>query len=430
MKHWVKALDPDAPTNVLTFARGLNGPVALELAPDGSLLVLNRGAIWRDPKKFVANAGSLVRIRYVGDNGALVSDPARSSTTNHAALGLPIDAARLPRSITRADWEGRQRGAKRWPFWLNTSAWQPFVHERIGLYLPSGAVAKLSSDKHEVVLPPGAVVVREFSVIDWQPPGRRNGDWPHDVAPRPLETRLLVAGASRGYGASYRWTTRDTAELVEDGELRTFSDLFDMQSTNDAPRNSSLPWWYPGVDDAVAFPITSPAYWVSTVVEDFILPASPNHPRGPHFKPNWLRAMQRGGALESALSSDALPSGTMWIHPLAPLEARVRSYLHGNCSVCHQPGGPSRANLDLRLGTPLAQTGLIDALPVAGDLGVTGAKIVSPGSSEKSILIRRLKDTGFFRMPPIAYHNEPSPIIPVVEEWIRQLKPTAATLQP
>src|SRR5207247_9457736 len=64
MKHWIKALDPDAPTNVLSFARGLNGPVATELGPDGSLLVLNRGAIWRDPKKFVANAGSLIRIRY------------------------------------------------------------------------------------------------------------------------------------------------------------------------------------------------------------------------------------------------------------------------------------------------------------------------------------------------------------------------------
>ena len=50
IKHWVKALDPAAPTNVLTFARGFNGPVATELAPDGSLLVLNRGAVWRDPK--------------------------------------------------------------------------------------------------------------------------------------------------------------------------------------------------------------------------------------------------------------------------------------------------------------------------------------------------------------------------------------------
>src|SRR6185295_4697223 len=37
MKHWIKALDPDAPTNVLTFTRGLDGPVATELAPDGSL---------------------------------------------------------------------------------------------------------------------------------------------------------------------------------------------------------------------------------------------------------------------------------------------------------------------------------------------------------------------------------------------------------
>src|SRR5206468_4618131 len=89
MKHWVKALDPDAPTNVLSFARGLNGPVATELAPDGSLLVLNRGAIWRDPKRFVPNAGSLIRIRHTGEQRlAGAPGPALASlNTSLAALG-------------------------------------------------------------------------------------------------------------------------------------------------------------------------------------------------------------------------------------------------------------------------------------------------------------------------------------------------------
>src|SRR5206468_7705488 len=66
MNHWLKALDPEAPTNVFMFARGFNGPVAVEVAADGSLLVLNRGTIWRDPRKFTPNSGSLVRIRYAG----------------------------------------------------------------------------------------------------------------------------------------------------------------------------------------------------------------------------------------------------------------------------------------------------------------------------------------------------------------------------
>jgi len=400
-----------------TFARGLNGPVATELAPDGSLLVLNRGAVWRDSKKFVPNAGSLIRICYVGGStpasGTPVSDPARSST-NLAALGLPMEASALPKRLTRAEWDARLRGVRRWPFWLNTSAWQPFTHEVIGLYLPTNAAARLSADNTEVLLPPGAVVVRNFSVTHWRAKPAKG-----DEVSRPVETRLLVVGAPRSYGAGYRWKTPDLAELIEDGELETLTGLADANSTNDTPQKVSLPWWFPGVDDGLSFPLTNPAYWISTSVQDFIFPPAPARPGRPV---NWLRSMQRAGALITTLTPeklDQLPHGVMWSSPLEPSEQRVRSYLHGNCAVCHQPGGASRGNLDLRLTTPLAQTGLLHGEPQAGDPGLAGAKIVTPGAPEKSILLRRLKDTGFFRMPAVQYHNEPSPIIPVMEEWIR-----------
>ncbi len=130
-------------------------------------------------------------------------------------------------------------------------------------------------------------------------------------------------------------------------------------------------------------------------------------------------------ALETTLSPEALnrlPRGSKWQSALEPAEARVRSYLHGNCAVCHQPGGASRANFDARLTIPLDQTGLIRGDLAAGDLGIAGAKVLVPGAPEKSILYRRLQNTDFFRMPPVQYHNEPSPILPVIEEWIRQLK--------
>ena len=143
--------------------------------------------------------------------------------------------------------------------------------------------------------------------------------------------------------------------------------------------------------------------------------------------------MQSAGALETTLSTDALnalPSGTMWIHPLESPEKRVRSYLHGNCAVCHQPGGASRGLFDARITTPLDQTGMINGELAAGDLGIPGAKVVMPGAPEKSILLRRLKDGGFFRMPPVQYHNEPSPILPVLEEWIRSLAAPRQTNNP
>src|SRR5690606_12682886 len=40
----------------------------------------------------------------------------------------------------------------------------------------------------------------------------------------------------------------------------------------------------------------------------------------------------------------------------APLDERVRAYLHPNCAGCHRPGGPTGSSLDLRFGTALADT--------------------------------------------------------------------------
>ena len=44
-------------------------------------------------------------------------------------------------------------------------------------------------------------------------------------------------------------------------------------------------------------------------------------------------------------------------NPAASLDERARAYLHSNCSGCHQPGGPTPSNMDLRYTTPFASTG-------------------------------------------------------------------------
>src|SRR5437868_15236711 len=118
----------------------------------------------------------------------------------------------------------------------------------------------------------------------------------------------------------------------------------------------------------------------------------------------------------------ALPRLAHWSDTGATLEARVRSYLDVHCAACHQPGGASRGAFDARIGTPLQSAGLIGNVPIAGDLGIAGAKILAPGSQDKSILYQRIKRINFFRMPPVQFHNERSPIVPVMEEWIRSLK--------
>jgi putative heme-binding domain-containing protein len=62
VQGWIKVLDPDHPAEVSTFATGLNRPVDLAFAPDGSLYVLLRDA-WVIDDKFRPYTGSLLKIR-------------------------------------------------------------------------------------------------------------------------------------------------------------------------------------------------------------------------------------------------------------------------------------------------------------------------------------------------------------------------------
>ena len=75
--------------------------------------------------------------------------------------------------------------------------------------------------------------------------------------------------------------------------------------------------------------------------------------------------------------------------PTADLADRARAYLHTNCAQCHQPGGPTPVNLDLRYTTALANTNACDVAPDAGDLGLPNARIIAPGDASRSVLVAR-----------------------------------------
>lgn len=108
------------------------------------------------------------------------------------------------------------------------------------------------------------------------------------------------------------------------------------------------------------------------------------------------------------------------------LEVRARAYLDANCSHCHRPEGTGRGGLDLRFGTPLAATHLIDAPPEVGDLGVKGARLIRSGAPDSSVLYLRLLDLGRFRMPPLASHRVDQEGAALLRQWIEALgQPTA-----
>jgi hypothetical protein len=107
-----------------------------------------------------------------------------------------------------------------------------------------------------------------------------------------------------------------------------------------------------------------------------------------------------------------------------PLEARARSYLHANCSICHVEAGGGNAQMQLEYTTDLAKTGLIDIVPLHHKFGLSDPRIIAPGSPERSVLLHRLSRRGpnTGQMPQLATNEIDQAAVRLFEQWIKLLK--------
>lgn len=106
----------------------------------------------------------------------------------------------------------------------------------------------------------------------------------------------------------------------------------------------------------------------------------------------------------------------------ASFEDRARSYLLSNCAHCHQPGGPTPANMDLRFQVVFDDMDICDKTPNLGDKGFAGIKLFDPAgtsSNPNSMLVHRIQTTdSTIRMPLIATEIVHSQAIDVFLGWI------------
>jgi mono/diheme cytochrome c family protein len=102
----------------------------------------------------------------------------------------------------------------------------------------------------------------------------------------------------------------------------------------------------------------------------------------------------------------------------APLESRVRAYLHTNCAQCHQPNGPTPSTMDLRYTTALGDTNACDATPLNGNIGIPNARLIAPGESDRSLLVDRMKRRDIHGMPPLGTTVVDTANVARVAAWI------------
>ena len=368
--NWVKAIDVENPDDVQEFAKDLDSPVWIETHPDGSLWVLSRGTIWRDGKKYKENAGNLARFRYVGEGKGGSQETPFPTFLSETGLFAETQTFKEASGVV--------------PFEMNAPVWQPGVVQRNWMKLPKGGVIQFSGHENWV-FPEGSLVVQHFDT----------------TAGLPHETHVYWSrGDGRYRAAAYGWAgSSKDAELIPGTIMEAL------------PGSDTL-WFSPGPERML-----DPQLALVGFMPQFNTRQLNNGTQ--------LRDWSRAGFFDRKLSKseiEKLPRLASLDDPEASIDLKVRSYLDVNCAVCHHPGGPSRGFYDARFSTPLEEQKLIYGELMAGDMGIFGAKVVVPGDPDRSILYQRIKDQGAFKMPPVAIHGKASPILPLVETWIREMK--------
>ena len=101
--------------------------------------------------------------------------------------------------------------------------------------------------------------------------------------------------------------------------------------------------------------------------------------------------------------------------------ARVRSYLHSNCAQCHVDAGGGNAQIQVNFATALDKMKMIDVVPLHDRFGKEDARLIAPGSPDRSVLLHRMSIRGRGQMPQLATSKVDEQAVRLLTKWIAEL---------
>jgi uncharacterized repeat protein (TIGR03806 family) len=225
---------------------------------------------------------------------------------------------------------------------------------------------------------------------------------------RRLETRFLVRNEEGVHGFTYRWNEDQTdAALVPEEGL---DEPMTVYVGNSAQTQT---WRYPSRSECLA--CHTPEGGLALGFDTFQLNRS--HDFDGTVTNQIIGLSELGYFREPVTDATALPKHVDVHDGSATVQDRLRSYLAVNCVQCHQPTGTARGLWDARLTTSLADAGIIDGTLV-NDAGDPLQRVVTPGSTETSMLLTRISQLGPGHMPPLATDKLNQTAIDLLTSWI------------
>ncbi len=287
---------------------------------------------------------------------------------------------------------------------VNTELWSDYALKRRWIALPNNSQIQFDSvDLWQ--FPVESVFVKHFTMEMLQ------GDSSSAVH---METRVLIHQNQGWQGVTYRWNEAQTdATLVEESATEEVI-VADINFPNSQREQT---YFYPGPTDCLR---------CHTSIAGRVL-----GPRTQQLNGNFDYAQRTANQLTSwnhiGLFDRNIGEGNQYSRfsaltdSSASLEQRSRDYLDANCAFCHQPGGPTPVNIDLRASTLLTDMGLLAEEPNSGNLGIDGAKLIYPGNRQLSILWQRMNANDDNRMPTVGSHIQDPTALSIIGDWIDSL---------
>lgn len=288
------------------------------------------------------------------------------------------------------------------PYEPNVSFWSDHALKRRWFALPDASSTIGWKEDAPWEFPAGTLWVKHFDLemVRGNPASKRR-----------IETRVLVQDAEGVHGVSYRWNDAQTdAELVpqEGAEIP-------LSIQVDGVPQAQV-WQIPSRSDCRTCHNAAAGGALSFNTRQL------NREQDIHgFSGNLLTLLGQGGFFSTPPASpNLLPRHASADNESYSVETRVRSYLEVNCSYCHQPGGGAPPSWDGRGHLKLADTGLLNGVPIR-DGGDSSRRLVLAGQADKSILLHRLAGSaGFSRMPPLGSRQEDGAAVALLTRWIAE----------
>ena len=298
------------------------------------------------------------------------------------------------------------------PYEVRSPLWSDGARKRRWMALPSGGQVGFSEQGHWS-FPAGSVFIKHFEMA-------LDERYPDELLR--LETRFLIAAQGGDYyGLVYKWDAdQSEARLLVDG---LDEELFIVQADGSTREQT---YSYPRQSACSTCHSAAAGHVMGVRTVQLNLDGMHGATGALEGQPeNQLAALSQAGVFTEPLS-DASPSVYPYLAALGDesetLEHRVRSYWDSNCSMCHNAASALRS-WDARLLTPLAEQGVLMAVPLAG-AGADDTRLIVPGDPERSLIYRRAAsiEPGV-RMPPLLRNRVDAAYVELLERWIESLPP-------